>query len=439
MSFHDRCKQFIVKVNGGSGVIIQPMTDDYSYIFTAKHTLYEDPETMSTPIENHILKGIATELKFIKKYEHDTLDIAILKIKKVDVETPLKEFKELVQDDCKYKFYGYPNYKEEKKDLPLCEKLENYTLEFNIKSKYSITFNNPSFQPKEEIEGASGGGIFKEVSDDEKPIFLSAIEIEMNEPENSIATHKRINAIDIKAFDEIIKNNKEELEYIVSPKLLSFESFEKNLFNRFDKSIVDVLKDEINLINSNNITPFEIVENIKEKLFYPFCDNYQEKVHYEELWEGWLLYLILVNIYLDGDLRKENITNLDKKNIYPLFLEDKTNTINGTISDIIKSGDNYFKSESSIIFNTKYKVNHKNFYYDARKIPRDISNVSSSDDEKLKIDKAYRQAKLSFIILNSIENEIAKIDKTTKDEIKSVIEKVILNKQKGFLSKFFGN
>jgi hypothetical protein len=416
------------------------MTDDYSYIFTAKHTLYEDPETMKIPIKNHILKGIITELEFIKEYEHDTLDIAILKIKKVCVETPLKEFKELVQDGCEYKFYGYPNYKdEEKNDLPLCKKLENYTLKFNIKSEYSITFDNPSFQSKEEIEGSSGGGIFKEVSDDQEPIFLSAIEIEMNEPENSTATHQRINAIDIKVFDEIIKNNNEELEYIGSPQLLNFKFFEEKLLNKFDKSIVDLLKDEIKLIDSKNITPFEIVENIKEKLFYPFSDIYQDKVHYEELWEGWLLYLILVNIYLDGDLKKENITNLDKKNIYPLFLENKTNTINKTISDIIKSGDNYFKSESSIIFNTKYKVNHKNFYYDAKKIPRDISNVSSSDDEKLKIDRAYRQAKLSFIILNSIENEIAKIDKTTKDEIKSIIEKVILNKQKGFLSKFFGN
>jgi predicted ATPase len=108
-----------------------------------------------------------------------------------------------------------------------------------------------------------GGGIFKEVSDDQEPIFLSAIEIEMNEPENSTATHQRINAIDIKVFDEIIKNNNEELEYIGSPQLLNFKFFEEKLLNKFDKSIVDLLKDEIKLIDSKNITPFEIVENIK--------------------------------------------------------------------------------------------------------------------------------------------------------------------------------
>lgn len=440
MSFHDRCKQFIIKVNGGSGVIVQPMTNDYSYILTAKHTLYKDTETMEIPIENHILKGITTKLEFIKEYKHDTLDIAILKIKKVDVETPLKEFKELVQDGCEYKFYGYPNYKEEeKKESPLCEKIENYTLKFDKKSDHLIIFNNPNFQSKKEIEGASGGGIFKEVSDDNEPIFLSAIEIEMNEPESSTASHKRINAIDIKAFDEIIESNKEELEYILSPKLLSFKFFEERLLNKFDESIVQLLKDELELIDTKKIAPFEIVENIKEKLFYPFCYKYQEKVHYEELWEGWLLYLVLVNIYLDGDLKKENISDLGKKNIYHLFIESQNNTINRVISDIIRSGDSYFKSESSIIFNTKHKIKHKNFYYDSKKIPKDITNVLSSDEEKLKIDKAYKQAKLSFIILNSIENEIANIDKTTKDEIKSVIEKVILNKKNGFFSKFFGN
>ena len=50
MTFFERCRSFTVKVNGGSGVIFQPMTDDYSYILTAKHTLYSDPKTMKVSI-----------------------------------------------------------------------------------------------------------------------------------------------------------------------------------------------------------------------------------------------------------------------------------------------------------------------------------------------------------------------------------------------------
>lgn len=42
MSFFDQCKQCSVMVDNGSGVFFQPMTEEYSYILTAKHNLYND-------------------------------------------------------------------------------------------------------------------------------------------------------------------------------------------------------------------------------------------------------------------------------------------------------------------------------------------------------------------------------------------------------------
>ena len=64
MTFFERCRNFTVKVNGGSGVIFQPMTDDYSYILTAKHTLYSDPKTMKVSISKNKLKTETNSLLF---------------------------------------------------------------------------------------------------------------------------------------------------------------------------------------------------------------------------------------------------------------------------------------------------------------------------------------------------------------------------------------
>ncbi|MEX9747288.1 hypothetical protein AB7Y07_14800, partial [Providencia rettgeri] len=71
-------KNSTVKVMGGSGVIICPFTDEYSYIFTAKHVITE------TDIEDiHIESVNGLDIKVLDKLEHDDIDLAILKVSKV--------------------------------------------------------------------------------------------------------------------------------------------------------------------------------------------------------------------------------------------------------------------------------------------------------------------------------------------------------------------
>ncbi len=211
----DRYEKFIAVVNGGSGVIFQPMTDEYSYILTAKHTLYEDKEMKKT-IQSHKLSVKNTDINFIEKYEHDDLDIAILKIKKVNIETPSKWIKDI--EEKKYDFWGHPDYNRnnnvgenldnnvgENLDNNAKDSLDNFKLTANKteSNKTIVVFDNPEFSDKNVIDGFSGGGIFTEVND---LICLIAIEFEMNALPTD-RRDRRIKAVSIKAFDEIIDKN----------------------------------------------------------------------------------------------------------------------------------------------------------------------------------------------------------------------------------------
>ena len=42
MNFFEKCRACSVIVGNGSGVLFQPMIDEYTYVLTAKHNLYND-------------------------------------------------------------------------------------------------------------------------------------------------------------------------------------------------------------------------------------------------------------------------------------------------------------------------------------------------------------------------------------------------------------
>lgn len=95
-------KNSTVKVMEGSGVIICPFTDEYSYIFTAKHVINEiDIDDI------HIESVNGLDIRVLDKLEHNDIDLAILKVSKVAegihfYESNYKNFSQNL------KLYGYP-------------------------------------------------------------------------------------------------------------------------------------------------------------------------------------------------------------------------------------------------------------------------------------------------------------------------------------------
>ena len=329
MSFYDKCQQVTVKVNGGSGVLFQPMTEEYSYILTAKHTLYQDEETMHTPIEENSIEAIGIEVEFIKKYEHNELDIAILKIEKVNIETPLKEFEE-VSKSKSYELYGYPGYKRNE-NVNIEEQIENFEVSLSSTSRNKVTLDNPKFSTIAEIKGVSGGGVFREVGE---LIYLVAIEYEMNAKKNSIATHQRIDAISIEAFEKIIDDNRAELVPLYPPYMNDFNLLLDDIFllNGLmieKEKVITFLKDIAKNDIKCNISPKEIHDLYKDKLFSK--EEYINELLNKELWVRYFEFLVLSKL-IDND--EICIDNIDKIYTKRKFLFVKTDDWTSLVKEI---------------------------------------------------------------------------------------------------------
>lgn len=191
MSFFEKCRQTTLIVEDGSGVLLQPMTESYSYILTAKHNLYNDTDFGSyldpkniAHINITFYDGIRldndSEIDILKKFEHESLDIAILKIRKRDFITSYRN-SNIINDSDVFKFYGYPANKR------MCSNVEDRISFFDITvgdeiigNKEIIVQNFFGFR-QEDILGCSGGGVFKEFNNE---FLLIGIEYRMDANSN---------------------------------------------------------------------------------------------------------------------------------------------------------------------------------------------------------------------------------------------------------------
>lgn len=307
MSFFDKCKQCSVIVDNGSGVLFQPMTEEYSYILTAKHNLYNDVEYDSYDKPKNIdeikINGNNNQIK--DKYEHQTLDIAILKIAKTEFESPYKEFKQPDNGDI-FKFYGYPENRREQ-----TEKINYFDLKVGHMTSYEIVAENESYYNQDDIAGCSGGGVFKGLNNN---FYLVGIECRMDSESASEENNTRLRFVFIEAFDEIIAENKEELVSLYPPYMGSFNLLMENIFllNEYEEKR-DFVRNRLKYLAktySKELSPITIKNEFENELFVNGFDI--NNITDSELWQMYLEFILLY-IIIES---KENIT-IDKiKEIY---------------------------------------------------------------------------------------------------------------------------
>jgi hypothetical protein len=321
MSFFEKCRQTTVIVEDGSGVLFQPMTESYSYILTAKHNLYNDidfgsylyPKDLKdlnivfydgTVLNNELEEDV------LAKFEHQSLDIAILKIKKRDFITSFRNNKNINNSD-EFKFYGFSGYK--RTYLNFVDRISHFTLIVGdqiILNKEIIVRNSESFT-QEDILGCSGGGVFKEFNDD---FLLIGIECRMDACSTSERNNRRLRFITIDAFDEIIANNSSELEPLYPPYMGSFDLLVENIFllNEYEEKR-DFVRNRLKYLArtySNELIPIAIKQEFEDELLINGFDI--NNITDNELWQMYLEF-VLLSLIIEN---KENIT-IDKiKEIY---------------------------------------------------------------------------------------------------------------------------
>lgn len=310
MSFFNQCKQCSVRVDGGSGVLFQPMTEAYSYILTAKHNLYDGTESNSydnsknTEDIKFTLYGKTESKNIMASYEHASLDIAILKIENSEFESPYKQFIQPKNRD-EFKFYGYPENRREE-----TEKTKYFDLKVGDLSGQEIVAENQSYYNQDDVVGCSGGGVFAEEGD---KFYLVGIECRMDAESSSEQNNTRLRFIFIEAFEEIINDN--NLIPLYPAFMDNFNLLVDNIFvlNEFEDKR-DLVRNKLKYLATqatSQIKPLDIKEKFQNELF--LNGHEINDISNEQFWSMYLEFILFSILVDDQDINIDAIINIYKK------------------------------------------------------------------------------------------------------------------------------
>lgn len=308
----DRLRSLTVKVNEGSGCIFRT-GGSYDYVLTARHCIV-DFKTISDvecfKKEEHpvnVWKGSAKHdeqrlnvLDYVLSTELD-LDIAIVIIE-ADDSIPSAEYQ-----DPRYRedvvVYGYPNMRV--RDAEPRESLECIVELYSQQNKlFDLSASNPlnSFnrEPIQNVEGFSGGGVFRIIGEE---VLLVGVIARLK---NTDGVFNKLIAANISIFNSILKNqfyDGVELRPLVPYFLTSFEHYINEIFEFDNEALREILVEQAQLVSQSGVTPKSIAEFLNSKIFIPHSKGMS--INNPEMWKGWiefLTYLSLVGLQekLDG-------------------------------------------------------------------------------------------------------------------------------------------
>jgi hypothetical protein len=212
-----------VIVGNGSGVLIQPMSDSYSYILTAKHVV-TDRSGVELPISQlHVEQYNGAVIGIRACLIDPAHDIAILKTINV-ILTELERCIDDVKAGEELYLLGYPNTRRTKCNE---ERLRDFKGKATVRvldKVFSIALDS---QPgHDQLEGISGCGVFREI---EGRICLCGVEFRVEGGPNR-EYHGQAECMPLGVFDALITSNSENYAPILPSYLLCFSRVKEHTF-----------------------------------------------------------------------------------------------------------------------------------------------------------------------------------------------------------------
>lgn len=275
-----------VIVNEGSGVLVNAMTQDYSYVLTAKHVLAKsDSENIVT---NQYGRSLRVYGVLVGQEEH--CDCAVIKIEHVPAVAQQSFPAIALPNSASLKFVGFPGT-ERQSSTPL----KIYDGHVTDVRGELISFTIEGSPAKTAIDGMSGGGMYYIVN--EYP-FLVGVEFGMDSIRQDLQ-YGRIQCESLISFEEIINLN--SAAPMVPAYLECFSRLKEYIFdfNVVDKNRVLNLKSALNtfadeLIEQGMPPPFELMSKYKADLL---VGPYQvDDVKNKDLWVAYFEFLIICAI-----------------------------------------------------------------------------------------------------------------------------------------------
>jgi hypothetical protein len=312
-------KKYTVILEGGSGVLFQPLDETKTYILSAKHVFYKDDPNERGKDTKELKISICyyfsdkqnkpNKIEIIKEenyFEHpdENIDAAILILNE-----NLGFNQIFIDNDCvafnECLLCGYPS----KIDGNTNDRYSNHQINRKIDNtnngyfRLETNFGNLNH---EDIKGFSGGGILRLNKENINIIGIQSSTI-------SDYANGQIDIVPISKFIEIVeKNNLSEM----IPSFLTNFNFLKDKAFDFNAGILDenisftrkILKDKTLEVINSNITPLFIKDLFKDRLLI------NEKNHAilndELIYITWLEFLTLINIAKEISCNQDDLEDI---------------------------------------------------------------------------------------------------------------------------------
>lgn len=288
----DIYREHAVRVNDGSGCMIQGGSADSTYILTVKHN-FIDGKTNASKELNVILPGQA-EAIIVEQHDiffEENSDVAIIRI-------PLQEnmsilSKSLPEYGLAKEIFGYPISR--RHEVVKHKKLDCANCTYHADQEV-IELQPQLYQNQGHVNGFSGSGVFEVIHGQ---VFLVGIEKSMAD-DNSI--DGRLFALPVKSFMRLLDQHK-------LPPLwpIDMTSFQKLIVASFSgiQSVQDTVRELLRKVANNNIqylpTPDHLWTTRKLDMIIPSEENFAGNMQF---WTDWLEFLVLNKIWKFG--KQEN-------------------------------------------------------------------------------------------------------------------------------------
>ena len=400
----DEAREYVVIVNEGSGCFFQPANPDETYILTAKHNIENADNQIKQLVrfkyQNDSFKSFEIEIDELIEGEnylpHPEIDIAIIKIARIDNLDNLFRIMSSVNYENNFSLYGYPNKRRvanpdskvnwfrPEDGVELLGTLENSRKEAKI----------PGNPDHSEMLGHSGGIICKRT---DRGMFIAGIQNGMVKADEEDLG--RIEFTPINYFDEIVE------EYDISPLHPSYlsnfsflvdKSFDlRASFGQDDINYTkEFLKYKANEVVKSDITPLFIRDFFKERLL--ISESQKEDIDREFIWIIWLEFLTILNL-VKGKIHSEKELEEIFNNHRLLYSKTKNDWAE-ELDKIIHSDYKGLKRNGLVIIGTEKSPDNNVFIID-KTIPLITSAKKTIDRDQLKIDEGmgYPLEEYTFI------------------------------------------
>jgi hypothetical protein len=387
MTVSEMMQSYCVKVNGGSGVLVNAMTRDYSYVLTAAHVITD--ENKVNDYQDNPIKVLSV---FIppqwSESQSDQYDFAVLKV----------DYQERVLQNClpasdltdkaSLTLVGFPITERD-----TTNPIKEYTgHKINVADQCIIMFLD-GIAGTEEIRGMSGGGVYH--IQNEKPLLIG-VEFKMDRKTIELQ-YGRTQNHSLSRFEEIIAAHSgapmipEYLECFsrVRDLIFPFNVIKPNNIQMLKNALVE-LADK--LIGEGLPKPYRVMEDYKSELLANSANLNELKTR--QLWVAYLEFLVISVLMDNSAIADDDYIKGLKRKRRLLYTSDTKNWVSN-LEELLKVARKLLDRDGTLIIASP-DVGAMELPPDfhLEDVISDIANISSQGP--LAIDKAERDIYTSY-------------------------------------------